>query len=92
MSAGEVEQMVAAVNKNRLEDMRQEASLIWKLGDLVAIGFNEPKKYPTLHNAFPGLFKAEDTKKQTSWQIMKARVANYAANKNARMLKAGEKE
>ena len=92
MSAGEVEQMIAAVNKNRLEDMRQEASMTWKLGNLVAIGFNDPKKDPTLHNAFPGPFETEDTKKETHWQIMKACMADYAASKNARMLEVGEKE
>jgi len=96
LSAGEAEQMIGAINKNKLETLRRETSITWKLGNLIAIAFNDPKKYPTLQAAFPGLYEDKNKEekeilpKQTDWRIMQARMAYYAHAKNMN-LKAGEK-
>lgn len=84
MSAGEAEQIISAKLKRRYEDSKQRMALVWKLGALCSYSFNDPKKYPPLHEAFPGVFNEEP--KQTDWRIIKARMAEYSEAK-----KAGEK-
>ena len=79
MSAGEAEQIISSRLKRQYEDSKQQMSLVWKLGALCSYSFNDPKKYPSLSEAFPGAFKQEQ--QQTAWQLIKARVAAYAEAK-----------
>lgn len=101
LSAGEAEQMIAAINKNKLEVMKQEASIAWKLANLIAIGFNDPKNFPSMQKSFPGLYDTEKkpvkekekdastVPEQTDWRVMQARMAYYAHAKNM-FIKAGD--
>lgn len=88
MSIGEVEQVVNARLKRQQEQVKLQATMLWKLGNLIAFAAHDPKHYPPLREAFPGLFQPPQ-ERQTDWRVMKARMASYAATKNAR-LKGGE--
>lgn len=90
MSVGEVEQVITARLKHQQEQMKLQATMLWKLGNLIAFAAHDPKHYPPLHEAFPGLFQPpQERQRQTDWRVMKARMASYTAAKNARM-KGGE--
>ncbi|MBU5677913.1 hypothetical protein KQI88_15960 [Alkaliphilus sp. MSJ-5] len=70
-----------AQRKAKLE-MQFNASLVYKLGSLIGVAVNDPKKYPsTSKEAFPKLFDdlVEDTSKQQPWQVMKERLNDYNA-------------
>lgn len=82
-------EIITAINANNKklerewkENLRGQAIIAYKLGELIGIAFNEPKKYPgTVKEAFPKVFD-DDTKddgpsKQQDWQIMKARIEQY---------------
>lgn len=57
MSIGEVEQVIATRLKHQQEQTKSQATMLWKLGDLIAFAAHDPKHYPPLHEAFPGLFQ-----------------------------------
>lgn len=88
MSIGEVEQVINARLKRQQEQVKLQATMLWKLGNLIAFAAHDLKHYPPLHEAFPGLFQAP-AERQTDWRVMKARMASYTEAKNARM-KGGE--
>lgn len=88
MSIGEVEQVVNARLKRRQEQTKLQATMLWKLGNLIAFAAHDPKHYPSLHEAFPSLFRAPKGQ-QTDWRVIKSRMASYTALKNAKM-KGGE--
>ena len=88
MSAGEVEDLISARQKAENERRKWQLQLIWNLGQLDSFALNDPKKYPTLEKAFPSVFGA----RQTSWTVIKARMAAYAKSKNAARRKAGERK
>lgn len=88
MTYGEI---IAAIEGNQRrvkQEIQIQASLLYKLGDLLRFSFNEPNKYPTLQEAFPKLF--DDTEainqkpKQQDWRIMKERISAYARYKRKR--------
>lgn len=60
------------------------------ISHLVSISLGSKQSHPELHEAFPGIFpelekRAEMQKvKQQNWQIMKARIDAYAAEKRKR--------
>ena len=41
---------------------------------LTAIGYNNPKRFPSIEEAFPTLF---EQKEQQDWRIMKERIEQY---------------
>lgn len=46
---------------------------------LTGVAMNDPKKFPSLEEAFPTLF---EKKEQQDWWIMKERIEKYANLKN----------
>ena len=46
---------------------------------LTAVGFNNPKQFPSIEQAFPNLFECEE---QQDWRIMKQRVEAFAKAKS----------
>ena len=54
------------------------AWLIYTGASLTAVGFNDPKKFPTIEEAFPTLF---EKKEQQDWWVMKERVETYRKGK-----------
>lgn len=84
MSIGEVEQIVNARLKRQQEQTKLQATMLWNLGNLIAFAAHDPKHYPPLHEAFPGLFRPPQ-ERQTDWRVMKARMTVYSVAKNAKM-------
>lgn len=80
MSAGEAEKLISLRQKHQREQVEMQAAFVWRLGNLVRIGVNDPKKYPSLEEEFPQLFQKKE-RQQTDWRIMKARVKAYAQAK-----------
>lgn len=79
MTYGEIIAAVEGKQRALKAEAQLKASLVYQLGNLVGLGFHEPKKYPSsLKKAFPGLFEdADDSPKQQNWQIMKERINAY---------------
>lgn len=80
MTYGEI---IAAIeggqSKTKLQ-MQFQANLVYQLGALVRVAFNEPNKYPqSAKEVFPKLFEdlIDDEPKQQNWQVMKARIEEY---------------
>lgn len=83
-------EILAAIkgNHRRVEsEFKTQAALVYKLGHLIGFAVNQPKDYPTIYDTFPGLF-GDPPKKQQNWEVMKARVEEYAAERRKR----GEKK
>lgn len=62
--------------------MEWQAVLAYKLASLVGVAVNDPKKYPDLKKAFPGVFDSLETApKQQPWQVMKERIEAHRKKK-----------
>lgn len=87
MTYGEIMAKVNAYRKNFKEDLQLQAMFIHKLGGLVGLAVNEPKKYPsTVKIAFEGMGIFDEDKEPTKqdWRIMKERMQTYANLKKKR--------
>lgn len=51
------------------------ASIVYNGAALTGVAVNNPRKFPRLEEAFPGLF---EKKEQQDWRVMKLRLENYA--------------
>lgn len=54
------------------------AYIVYTGASLTAIGFNNPKQFPSIEQAFPNLFEQEE---QQHWTLMKQRVEAFAKAK-----------
>lgn len=78
-------EIVAAIEGNQKkmkQDMQIQAIMTYKLGELIGIAFNDPKKYPSNpKKAFEkmGIFDDEDDKQGQDWRVTKARIEQYNA-------------
>lgn len=61
------------------EFVRLMAWLLHVNAALTAVGFNDPKRFPSLEDAFPGLFEPQE---QQDWRIMKERIENFGKIKS----------
>lgn len=79
MTYGEIIAAIEGSQKRFKTEAQLQAGMIYKLGSLVGIAVNDPKKYPAnIQKAFPGLFESiEDSPTQQNWQIMKERLNAY---------------
>lgn len=57
------------------------AWLTYTGASLTAVGVNDPKRFPSLEEAFPTLF---EKKEQQDWWVMKQRIETFAKEKKAR--------
>lgn len=89
MSAGEAEQIIRSRRQEQLDEGRWQAQLVWMHGSLSSYAFNDPKKYPKLHEAFPGLFDSEKSKPKMDWKLREARMMAFMVAHNAKV-KAGD--
>ena len=55
------------------------AYIVYTGASLTAVGFNNPKQFPGIEQAFPNLFEREE---QQDWRIMKQRVESFSEIKN----------
>lgn len=71
--------LTAEVKKERLTDhYRMLAWLIYNGAALTGVAVNDPRRFPTLEEAFPSLF---EKKEQQDWWIIKQRVEDWAKAK-----------
>jgi len=54
------------------------AWIIYNGAALTGVAINDPKKFPSLEEAFPSLF---ERKEQQDWWVMKERMESYAKAK-----------
>ena len=59
------------------------AWLLYTGASLTAVGVNDPKKFPTIEEAFPTLF---EKKEQQDWWVMKERVEQFAKANSSRKM------
>lgn len=78
MTPEEVIMVANAEQEKQTEFIRMLAWLIYNNAALTVVGFNDPKKFPSLEDAFPSLF---EKKQQQDWWVMKQRVEDYKASK-----------
>lgn len=73
------------VEKEKQTDFyKMMAWLIYNGAALASVGFNNPKKFPTLEDAFPSIF---EKKEQQDWRITKQRIETYANIKKLKSFK-----
>ena len=92
---GEIIDLLNAHNKNKKEELQQEASMNYQLANLIGVSvgrlMDKKAKMPSLEEAYPTLFekKEEKTKEppQQDWRIFKARMMQYAGAHNNKQKK-----
>lgn len=78
MTVSEILDCLSAFNYKQQHDYDRQCMLIWQLGQLCAIGFNNPKEYPQF-DTFLAAMKGEKTKlRQQDWRIMKQNMIDYS--------------
>lgn len=91
MTYGEIVDVIASANRQRLNQLKERASFDHILADLVgaSVGrlMDKNAKFPTLYDSYPTLFKDEISKKeveapQEEWKLYKARLMKYATAHN----------
>jgi hypothetical protein len=76
--------LVAQVKHEQNKELAQTmAWIVYNGAALVGVAINEPKKFPSLEDAFPSLF---EKKGQQDWRIMKERMESFAKTKNVNQL------
>ncbi|OMF54677.1 hypothetical protein BK138_16085 [Paenibacillus rhizosphaerae] len=83
MTYKEISAAISGKQRQLKNDLQTKATLVYRLGTLVAYGVNQPKDYPAPHEAFPGIFEEPKTRQQ-NWQVMKERIEAYAAERRKR--------
>ncbi|GGA31700.1 hypothetical protein [Psychrobacillus lasiicapitis] len=94
MTYAEIYTSIKAYQKRKETDLQTQAVISYHqanlLSHLIGIQFGSKQAQKELHEAFPGIFpklekQAEQQRiKQQKWQVMKARIDAYAAEKRKR--------
>jgi len=80
MSTDEIA-LTSQVKQEQNEELAQLLAWIaYNTAALIAVAVNDPKKFPTLEEAFPSLFKQKGQQQQ-DWRIMKERMETFAKAK-----------
>lgn len=79
LTADDVATVVEVHAEKQKDFYRMLAWLVYNGASLAAVGFNDPKRFPSLEEAFPSLF---EQKEQQDWWVMKQRVETWAKAKN----------
>lgn len=75
---GDIAFVAQVKQEQNLEITKSLAWIAYNGAALVGIAVNDPKRFPTIEEAFPSLF---ERKEQQDWWIMKQRVEEYAKAK-----------
>lgn len=78
MTVGDIAFVAQVKQEQNLEITKSLAWIAYNGAALVGIAVNDPKRFPTIEEAFPSLF---ERKEQQDWWIMKQRVEEYAKAK-----------
>lgn len=94
MSYAEIYASIKAYQKRKEADLQERAVISYHQANLithlVGISFGSKQESKELHEAFPGFFPQLEKQaelqrvKQQNWQVMKARIDAYAAEKRKR--------
>ncbi|MCM1564926.1 MAG: hypothetical protein NC238_03020 [Dehalobacter sp.] len=89
MTYEEISAAIRGRQNQNLNDIKTQALVAYRQADLIAalvgIRFGSKQQAPNLFEAFPGIFSEEEVKpKQQNWQVMKARIETYAAERRKR--------
>ena len=72
-------QTAVEIESDRQKDFyKMLAYIVYTGASLAAVGFNNPKQFPSIEQAFPNLFEC---KEQQNWVVMKERIEAYAKAK-----------
>ena len=90
MTYGELSDTIDAYNNNETNRVKESASLNYNLANLIGFSvarlMDKKAKYPTLQDAYPGLFddlKVEDKQPvQQDWENAKPRMMKYTEAHN----------
>jgi len=93
MTYREVLAAIRGSEARRLADLQEQAFIAYRQSDVIAtlvgIVLGSKQKAPRIDEAFPGVFPKQEQPKQQSWQLMKARVEEYAAERRRRGERSG---
>lgn len=88
MTLKEIVAAIEGYQKQKRTEWQYQALIAYQQANLtasfVAKVFGGTHKPPALHEAFPGLFPELERPRQQNWQIMKARIEAYAAERRKR--------
>lgn len=79
MTYEEIRVHIEAINEEKLDEMRYHAKLAHVLGALVGMAAWSEEPYPSESEAFPGLFDAEETKRQRQEMALRAEKDKWLA-------------
>ncbi|MCL2378307.1 MAG: hypothetical protein FWC77_04180 [Defluviitaleaceae bacterium] len=79
MTVDEITLAVHAKQQRNKEHAQTLAWIIYNNAALTGVAINNPAKFPSLENAFPGLFERQV---HQDWRVMKERMEEYAKAKN----------
>lgn len=87
LTYGEIKATIEAHQANTKLRIREQASLHHSLANLIGISvarlMNDKAEYPSLKEAYPGIFSdLVDEKEPQDWRIAKARLLQYAEANN----------
>lgn len=73
-------QTAPETESDRQKDLyKMMAYIVYTGASLTAVGFNNPKQFPSIEQAFPNLFEREE---QQDFRLMKQRVESFSEIKN----------
>jgi hypothetical protein len=87
MTYAEIVASINGFNNRQKSELQLNALISYRqaglISALVGIAFGSKQQYPTITDAFPGIFPELEKapQQQQNWQVMKARVEEYAAAK-----------
>ena len=76
MTAEEISLAAQVGQEKNKELARLLAWVMYNGAALAGVAVNDPRKFPKLEDAFPGLF---EKKEQQDWRIIKQRVERFAS-------------
>ncbi|MFF2449370.1 hypothetical protein ACFVSW_20210 [Neobacillus sp. NPDC058068] len=88
MTYGEIVASITGFNKRQKTEFQMKSIVAYRQADLIASlvsnVLGSKHQPPSIQEAFPGIFpEIEQQPKQQNWQLMKARIEAYAAEKRA---------
>lgn len=80
LTPGDITDIVDVEAKKQKDFYRMMAWLFYTGASLTTVGFNNPKKFPELEEAFPTLFEKQQ---QQDWWIIKQRIESFEKARRA---------
>ena len=80
---GEIRTAVDVETEKQKDHYKMLAWIGYNCAALAGVAMNDPKKFPSLEEAFPTLF---ERKEQQDWWVMKQRVEDFARKKKGQYI------